>query len=69
MSDPKRLLDAIHVLAEYGVENEGDLFAKVKWVRIEDGQILFNREYEIEPGEAVEMAILLLGYAKRLKKL
>lgn len=63
------VVKALQLLASVGDEMYEALQRKIRWISIEDGAVLFNNEYPIDKDETVEMALLLLGCARRLKKI
>lgn len=62
-------VEALKLLAGVGVEMRTELEQKVRWLSIQDGAIFFNNEYTLEKDELVEIALLLLGYARVMRKL
>lgn len=64
----RRLLDALRELGDFANADEQNVHTA--WLRYDDeGRLFFNNEYEIDDGEAVNMALVLLGFARRKRKI
>jgi hypothetical protein len=63
-----RLVEALMEVATMGEENLDHLQQRVRWVSFADGEVFFNNEYRIARNDLVPFALLLLGYARRLKE-
>jgi hypothetical protein len=63
---PPAVIESIRILGEWA-----DKHALVvgPWLSIHDGELLFNNEYAIDGKDAVQIALVLLGFAKRTGRL
>lgn len=59
---PAEVVEALKLVG-YWAEKAG--IEKGPWLKRYAGDLVFNSEYEIDPDDAIRMAIVLLGWAKR----
>lgn len=69
MYTPESVNSSVDILAEFGDEHFEELRKLGGWFNIADGCLVLNNEYTVDPDRAVYIALLLLGCARRLKKI